>query len=269
MKYSINDIMLIFDIDGVLHLNEKFNDIKFLNNYNVAFCTGRGYRRAYAVLNKLCNTKNRYIIINNGATIIYNNEKVLETCINKSNIKKLKKIPKVFNMEDIKFINVITSNKKGYQFYDPHDIINYKNSNVYECKQRFTDYTDFIKYCNKNNIVKITIVFKEKIISEPLLKKLNFIKSDDYCACMINKKINKMTGIKQMLKLNKVSIDKCLYFGNDKNDYDVFRNRKIKKIYVYNKEIDDFLEKKCTQMIRFDNLSNFLRKEFENENYNM
>lgn len=114
MKYSTNNKMLIFDIYGVLYLNEKFNDIKFFNNYNVAFCTGRGYSRAYDVLNKLCNTKNRYVIINNGATIIYNKKKVLDTCINKLNIKQLKKIPKVFNMEDIKFINVITSNKKGY-----------------------------------------------------------------------------------------------------------------------------------------------------------
>ena len=261
MKYSTNNIMLIFDIDGVLYLDEKFNDIKFLNNYNVAFCTGRGYNRAYTVLNKICNIKNRYIIINNGATIIYNNKKVLETCINKSNIKQLKKIPKVFNLENIKFINAITSNKKGYQFYDPHNIINYKNSNVYECKQRFTDYTDFIKYCSENDIVKITIVFKEKTPPEPLLKKLKFTKSDDYCACMVNKKINKMTGIKRMLKLNKVAINKCLYFGNDRNDYDVFKNRKIKKIYVYSNKIDGFLKRKCNQMIKFDNLSIFLKSK--------
>ena len=51
---------------------------------------------------------------------------------------------------------------------------------------------------------------------------------------MFNKKINKMIGIKQMLKLNKFAINKCIYFGNNRNDYDVFKN---KKIYVATKLI--------------------------------
>ena len=113
---------------------------------------------------------------------------------------------------------------------------------------------------SENKIVKVTIVFKKPIVEDSALEKLGFVKSDDFCFCMTNKDVNKMNGIANLLSLNKYKIENCIYFGNDKNDYDVFKNNYIIKVYVYNEKVDDFLNQSCDDKVRFEELTNYLCK---------
>ena len=260
MKFSFKNKLLIFDLDGVLYLNGKYNNIKFLENYNIAFCTGRGYKRAYDIISKVCDIKNKYLILNNGATIIKNNEIIYEKSIDQLQKENLKELSKYLNINHIKFINVVTSKVDGYQYYDPENIIS-EYDDYYECNLRFSQYDDFMNYCAENKIVKVTIVFKKQIVEDSALEKLGFVKSDDFCFCMTNKDVNKMNGIENLLSLNKYKIENCIYFGNDKNDYDVFKNNYIIKVYVYNEKVDDFLNQSCDDKVRFEELTNYLCKE--------
>lgn len=262
MKFSFENKSLIFDLDGVLYLNGKYNNIRFLEDYNITFCTGRGYKRASNIISRICDIKNKYLILNNGATIMKNNEIFFEKIINLKQKENLKELPKCININNVKFINVITSKVDGYQYYDPENVIN-KDVDYYECNLKFSKYNDFINYCIKSEIIKVTIVFKKKIIEDNSLEKLGFVKSDNFCFCMTNKGTNKMNGIENLLSLNKNKLKNCIYFGNDKNDYEVFKNKHIIKVYVYNGKLDDFLIQNCNYKVEFKNLINFLCKEIK------
>lgn len=261
MNYSSKKIC-IFDIDGVLYYNDIYNKINnnFFMKHNIIFCTGRGMKRTNDVVSKICKDNPKYIIINNGATILKNNKIIYEKCIKKRYIRRA--LSSIKKIENIAFINIITINKKGYQYFDPNNLI--KDYNYYECTDKFDEFDSFKNYCIDNSIVKLTIVLKNtnsRIIDS--LIKLGFIKSDKNTFCLINTKINKLTAIKIVAKVEKFKLKDIVYFGNDYNDYFVFKNKSIKSVYVYD-DIDRFLKEKADYSINFYKLKEFLDKEVDN-----
>lgn len=261
MNYSFKKVC-VFDIDGVLYQNNIYNklDSEIYKKYNILFCTGRGMKRANDVISKVSISNPEYIIINNGATILKNNNKIYEKCIEKRKIKRaLKCIKKI---EDTLFINVITANKNGYQYFDPNNCIN--DYNYYECSEKFDNFENFINYCISNDIVKLTIVLETtntKVLN--ILNKLGFAKSDENMFCLINTKINKLTAIKKIAKIENYKLKDIIYFGNDYNDYCVFKNRIITSVYVYD-EIDKVLKAKANYIVNFYKLKKFLDEEVDN-----
>lgn len=260
MNYSSNKVC-IFDIDGVLYHNNVYNklDSEIYNKCNVLFCTGRGMKRATDVISKVSTNNLEYVILNNGATIIKNNSKIYEKCIEKWKIKRVLNCIK--KMENILFINTITTNKNGYQYFDTNNHIT--DYNYYECNEKFDNFESFKNYCISNDIVKLTIVLKIKnteIFNK--LTKLGFVKSDENMFCLINTKTNKLTAIKEITKIEKYKLKDIIYFGNDYNDYCVFKNKSITSVYVYN-NLDMFLKKTADYSINFYELKKFLDKEVD------
>lgn len=257
MKCSSKKIC-IFDLDGVLYNKGVYNylDTSFCKDRKIIVCTGRGFKRTIEVLSKALPIRPIYIIVNNGASIIKDDTKIYEQCVKKRTIKRALK--KLKDFKNISFINVITANSIGYQYFDPNNFI--KDYNYYECSERFNKYNDFKEYCLNSDIVKMTIVFEEiDYKNSKKLNKLGFIKSDENMFCMIEQNINKLTAIKKIVTEEKYKLKDIIYFGNDYNDYCVFQNKKITSVYVYD-QIDQFLQKKADYNSKFESLKNFLEE---------
>lgn len=261
MKFSSKKIC-IFDLDGVLYYNGVYNklNVDFCNERSIIFCTGRGLKRANVIISKISPQKFDYTIINNGATIIKNSKVIYEASIKMKELKRV--LNDISNLKSIAFINIITSNKNGYQYFDPNNLIN--DYEYYECNEKFDNFYNFKNYCINNHVVKLTIVFK-KIDSE-IFKKLHnlgFMKSDKNMFCLVSSKVDKLTAIKKVAKLEQYKLKDIIYFGNDYNDYCVFKNKKITSVYVYDSITDNYLKNKCDYNVSFDNLSNFLNEEVD------
>lgn len=261
MKYFSNRIY-IFDLDGVLYYNGIYNVLskEFCNKNTIIFCTGRGLKRAKEVISHMSFTVPGYIIINNGATILKNDKVIYEKRINKKEIIKI--LNGLKQLKSIKFINIITSNRNGYQYYDPNNVIN--DYAYYECNERFLIFEDFMSYCKSNEIIKFTIVFNK--INEKELKeinRLNFVKSDENSFCLVKKGINKLTGIEKIINIENYDKKNIVYFGNDYNDYCVFKDKKITSVYVYD-VVNKFLKDITKYSVSFYGLNKFLNEEANN-----
>ena len=199
-----SDIKLIaFDLDGTL-LNSKKEITKYsekiLNKITCkkAIITTRTYENVYPLLNNICFN---YIVCSNASEIYRNNNELIDSAY--------------LSKEESKYI--ITKILIDY----PNASIRVKGSlNI------------FVKCAREveaiNNIEKITIKLKninELTKASKLLKKHNCDIVDGQYLVVTSKNASKYIGLKKILKLeNNFSLDDVIYFGDDLNDIEIFKN---------------------------------------------
>ncbi|MCR5786978.1 MAG: HAD-IIB family hydrolase [Acholeplasmatales bacterium] len=250
MNYSSK--FYIFDLDGVLIEGKNLNRLPaFFTKDNCAFCTGRGFKRAYEVINQIKKEYDGYAILNNGSSMVLGKKIIYECPINEKSFIFLKDL----NLDSVLFINSITKGISGYQYFDIHNII-YDNE-YYEVDKLFYDINEYIAYLNSNSIIKITIVVNdgEKFIDN------HFIQSGNNCYCINDYLVNKLYGIDLLCEYAGIKKENIVYFGNDHNDYPVFEDNSIYSIYVINREMDYSLLDLCQKTVLFKNVESILLKE--------